>query len=113
MKRIESIELLGSTYKIKWVDRITEEKEKEKEKEEEKETSWLFGRTTPSLRTIEIATLNEKDEPMIEEQIATTFWHEVSHAIIVEGCYSSYNKDEPFIEWVGKNLKFLIENNKL
>ena len=106
MKRVESIELLGSTYKIKWVDRIAKEKE-------EKETSWLLGRTTPSLRTIEISTLNEKDEPIIEEQIAATFWHEVSHAIIVEGCYSNYNDDEPFIEWVGKNLKFLIENNKL
>ena len=104
MKRVESIELLGSTYKIKWVDRIAKEKE---------ETSWLLGRTTPSLRTIEISTLNEKDEPIIEEQIAATFWHEVSHAIIVEGCYSNYNDDEPFIEWVGKNLKFLIENNKL
>ena len=104
MKRIESIELLGSTYKIKWVDRVAKEKE---------ETSWLLGRTTPSLRTIEISTLNEKDEPIIEEQIAATFWHEVSHAIIVEWCYSNYNDDEPFIEWVGKNLKFLIENNKL
>ena len=89
MKRIESIELLGSTYKIKWVDRVAKEKE---------ETSWLLGRTTPSLRTIEISTLNEKDEPIIEEQIATTFWHEVSHAIIGEGCYSSYNDDEPFID---------------
>lgn len=106
MKRVESIKLLGSTYKIKWVDSVAKEKE-------EKETSWLLGRTIPSLRTIEISTLNEKDEPIIEEQIATTFWHEVSHAIIVEGCYSNYNDDEPFIEWVGKNLKFLIENNKL
>lgn len=104
MKRIESIELLGSTYKIKWVDEIIKEKE---------EPSWLFGRTTPSLRTIEVATLNEKNEPMTEGQIVTTFWHEVVHAIIGEGCYNNYNDDEPFIEWVGKNLKFLLENNKL
>ena len=91
MKRVESIELLGSTYKIKWVDRIAKEKE-------EKETSWLFGRTTPSLRTIEISTLNEKDEPIVEEQIAATFWHEVSHAILSEGCYNNYNDDEPIID---------------
>lgn len=106
MKRIESIELLGSTYKIKWVDGIIK-------KEEEEESSWLFGRITPSTRTIEVATLNEKNEPITEEQIITTFWHEVAHAIILEGCYNKYNDDEPFIEWVGKNLKFLIENNKL
>lgn len=39
--------------------------------------------------------------------------HELTHAIFLDGQYIREHNDEPLVEWMGKNIRCLIDERKL
>ena len=96
-----SIELFGTTYKIKFVDKIIDENDDE-----------LFGQTDPCQKVILIAkTINDVIVPKNEMEI--TLIHELIHAIFMTGQYIEQSDDEPLVEWTARCIYKLLNKGIL
>lgn len=56
------------------------------------------------LRIIEISTQNKNGFSVEEDIQFNMLLHEIVHAVLMDGGYYRYSEDEPFVEWVSKNL---------
>lgn len=105
--KLSKIDIFGTKYTIKYVDKIT--KDLISDPDLQKEDSFWFGLTNGPEKEIYIATKGMKGSPLTEEEIYNTLLHEVIHAIFGEGAYSSANNDEPLVEWTAKCLRSLTK----
>lgn len=64
----------------------------------------IFGLCDPGAQTIWLATENQSGDPISEERIEATFYHELAHALVGETANMDANADEVFIEALGKNI---------
>lgn len=69
-----------------------------------KNSGILFGVCDHSSQTIWLATKDIQGKDVSKERLVTTFYHELAHALVGETAYNEANRDEIFIEALGKNL---------
>lgn len=69
-----------------------------------KNSGILFGLCDSSAQTIWLATKDIQGNDLSEERLISTFYHELAHALVGETAYNEANRDEIFIEALGKNL---------
>lgn len=69
-------------------------------------TSDFYGRTTLSVQVMRIST-RHKGKPRKPQDIAETFWHEVTHAILYDMDDALY-ADEKFVTAFSKRLTQVI-----
>lgn len=98
MKKKE-FDLLGTKYTIQYVDKI----------EVEEEGIFRSGSTNPAAHRITLAKLDFDGKPMDKSEAKITFIHELIHAILDEGQYSTQSADEPMVEWIARCLKSLMD----
>lgn len=64
----------------------------------------LFGLCDPATQTLWLATKDSSGNDLSKERIISTFYHELSHALVGETANLDLYHDEVFIEALGKNL---------
>lgn len=94
---LKEIDIYGTKYSIEYVDSIVN-----------KEGNLLFGEQDGAKKTIKISTIDLEGYPLPESELLLSLLHEIFHAILGEGAYSTSNNDEPQIEWLAKNLRHLL-----
>lgn len=94
------IRIFDTKYKIKFVDSIEDKKE---------EGLYTLGRTNSVNKTILIALKDPDGNNLNINEMETTLIHEIIHAILDEGQYSTSSSDEPLVEWLAKCIKSLIK----
>lgn len=99
--KLKKIDVFGSEFNIKYVDKITSNKE------DSSDDSFWCGLTDPVERTILVATKSNDGRLFSEYEIEDTLFHEVIHAVLTEGGYLRENGDEPLVEWLAKCLRTL------
>lgn len=97
--------IFGSTWTIKIVDTIEEEKE-------EDGMHYYLGMTYNATRVIEVAR-NVYGTKVTENEMFKTFCHELIHAILNTGSYYKSSNDEPMVEFLGRGIAELIRQNIL
>ena len=98
-ERINKFEMLGFTYNVIYQDKVYHHDSSE----------WVFGKLSTSTRTIYISTKNSNNVDLSEDVIQNTVFHELIHAILEEGQYCNSSCDEPLVEWIAKNIRYLFE----
>ena len=94
----EKIEVSGEDFEI-LVERHGSVKAKRL-----KNAGIIFGLCDSSAQTIWIATKDIQGNDLSKERMVSTFYHELAHAVVGETAYNEANRDEIFIEALGKNL---------
>lgn len=94
--------LFGSTWTIKLVDKIEENKDGE--------VNYYFGMTYHTLQKIEIAKYVNGNKTS-EEMQQITLLHELIHVICSTGNYFTINNDEPFVEFMARSILSLLKQN--
>ena len=102
------------TYKVHLVERIDIEQDSDLlsmfEKRNKlythtiKNGGFLFGVCDSSAQEIWIATKDMQGKDISQERIEQTFYHELAHALVGETANNEVNRDEVFIEALGKNI---------
>lgn len=75
----------------------------------ETEGGFLFGLCDPMEQKIYVATKSPKGNPLSEERMLTTFYHEVTHVFFGEIADQALYADEVIVEAVSKNIMSFIE----
>lgn len=96
--------IFNSTWTVTYVDQITEDLE---------EGEFRFGDTCYTNNKIRIALKDHKGERLPETTIKLTTLHEMVHAILFTGQYTSVSNDEPIVEWIANCLYSIKEQGKL
>ena len=110
----ESFKIGALTYKVHLVDRIDVEQDNDLLSMFEKKSKiytktiknggFLFGVCDSSAQVIWIATKDMQGNNISPERIEQTFYHELAHALVGETANNEVNRDEVFIEALGKNI---------
>lgn len=95
--------LFNATWKVKFIDKF----------KETNEDQFKFGETEHSNNTITIATKDREGKPLADNILELTILHEIVHAILGSGQYTSCTTDEPLVEWIANCLYTLKKQNKL
>lgn len=90
--RDKIIDIFGSKWQIKFVDKI-----------EVEDDSDVDGLTDSTNRIISVSTSQSKNEVNI------TLFHELIHAMLNTGQYLNTSKDEPMVEFLARSFNSLIE----
>lgn len=90
--RDKIIDIFGSKWQIKFVDKI-----------EVEDDSDIDGLTDSTNRIISVSTNQSKNEVNI------TLFHELIHAMLNTGQYLNTSKDEPMVEFLARSFNSLIE----
>lgn len=98
----KTINIFGSKYKIKYIDKVYDE-----------EGNWIYGKVDTSNKEILISTLLHNDKPVQREEVEISLYHEIYHAILITGQYMQCSKDEPLVEWLARCTYLLIKQNVL
>lgn len=98
----KTINIFGSKYKIKYVDKVYDEN-----------NNWIYGKVDTSSKEILISTLLHNDTPIQKEEIEISLYHELYHAILMTGQYMNCNNDEPLVEWLARCTYSLIKQKVL
>ena len=101
----KKFKIFGSTWTIKIVDTIEEEKE-------ENGMHYYVGMTYNATRIIEVAR-NVYGTKVTENEMFKTLCHELIHAILNTGNYYKSSNDEPMVEFLGRGIAELIRQNVL
>ncbi len=75
-----------------------------------KNEGMLFGLWDSSSQTIWLGTKDIQGNDISKERLVSTFYHELAHALVGETCHNEANRDEIFIEALGKNLYYFCES---
>ena len=97
--------IFGSTWTIKIVDTIEEEKE-------EDGMHYYAGMTYNATRIIEVAR-NVYGTKITEDEMFKTLCHELIHVILNTGSYFKSSCDEPMVEFLGRGIAELIRQKVL
>lgn len=97
------IDLLGTTYQVKFVDLI----------EVNDDGSCMMGECDSSIQLIRVCKKDRLGNPLSEELIKQNLCHEIVHAILNEGQYLNQSEDEPMVEWLGRNIYQLFKQKVL
>lgn len=98
-----TIKIFNSTYKILYVDNI----------ETDNPDRTTMGETDFNLKTIKIRYLNREGKPASRQEMELCLLHELFHAILAEGQYLHSTDDEPFVEWLARCTKHLLDQKVL
>lgn len=77
------------------------------------DASCLDGVTNHSGRFIWIATRDCNGNKLNREEIELTVYHELVHAILMQGQYGDLCGNEPLVEWLAKNVRSLVKQKVL
>ena len=84
--------IFGTKYNLVYSDHIdVEDKDR-----------FVWGDTDSRIHKIRIATKDINDKEICRDEREITELHEIFHAILSEGQYSSCNQDEPLVEWLAR-----------
>lgn len=86
------IDILGTKYNIKYVDKIPMPNEH----------TYRFGQENSADHIIEIATKFYSDSPISKEELDKNLIHECIHAILDEGQFFDESSNEPLVEWLAR-----------
>lgn len=89
----KTINIFGTKYKIKFVDKVYDD-----------EGYWIYGKVNTTTKEIKISTLLDNNTPVQKDEIEISLYHEIFHAILICGQYSSCSNDEPLVEWLARCL---------
>ena len=120
----ESFKIGALTYKVHLVDRIDVEQDNDLLSMFEKKSKiytktiknggFLFGVCDSSAQVIWIATKDMQGNNISPERIEQTFYHELAHALVGETANNEVNRDEVFIEALGKNIySYCLEHSSI
>ena len=98
-----SLNVFGTKYQIKFVDRIRPNEE----------NNLTYGECDSTRRTISISLKDTDNKPIPDNIVKTSLLHEVIHAILNEGQYSGASSDEPMVELLAKCFMDIIYKQKL
>lgn len=94
-----SFELFGTTWNVKFI-------EKSKELEDGK---YELGNSNYMTNTITVSTHDADGNPLSEENVKLTLFHEIVHSIFATGSYISSTEDEPLVEWTARCINSLLK----
>lgn len=86
------IDIFGTTYKIKYVDKI----------EPENPDDFLWGCVIWKDKLIKIATKDTNGNNLTEDEIKLSLLHELMHFYLSTGQYNHLVGDEPLVEWLAR-----------
>lgn len=89
--KTKKIEIFGTKWTICYQDHIESEGD-----------GFTFGHTDSVSKIITVATKDRDGNPLPEREVRLTMYHELFHAILLEGQYNGYSEDEPLVEWLAK-----------
>lgn len=96
MERIKKFNIFGTTYKVQWVDRLTDDN-----------GYFLFGKQFSVDKVLKVNTkITDEKTPLPEDEVELSYYHELVHAILYEGGFHQEN-NEPLVEWFAKCLRSL------
>ena len=96
----KKIDIFGSKYTIKIVDKI------------EEEDGYYRGMAYHGKRIIELARYADNVR-ISDNEIIETLLHEINHAILATGQYLDSNDDEPLVEWIARCYYSILFKQKL
>ena len=96
----KKIDILGTKYTIKIVDRI------------EDENGQYRGMSYHGKLIIELARYADNVK-ISDNEIIKTLLHEINHAIFATGHYFNSNDDEPLVEWLARCYYSILFNQKI
>lgn len=99
-----NFKLFGESWKIKFVEDL---------KYKEDEEGYTFGITNSPSHTIKIHLLDNEGKKHSKEVLRQTLAHEIVHACLDCGLYTSASEDEPMVEWLGKCILSIIDQRIL
>lgn len=102
MVRVNSVNLFGQKYKVKWQTQL----------EETNQEQFFWGLSNYLTKEIKIALVDIEGRPFTEKELENTFLHEVLHALLHEGAYHAESENEAFIEFLSRNLTQIINAYK-
>ena len=96
----KKIDIFGTKYTIKIVDRI------------EDENGQYRGMSYHGKLIIELARYADNVK-MDNNEIIKTLLHEINHAILATGQYLNISSDEPLVEWIARCYYSILFNQKI
>lgn len=90
-----------STYDVEFVDKIEVDRE------------FIWGQCDTSNKIITIATRKQNGKRVTEDELKSTYYHELVHAILNEGQYCKLSFNEPLVEWIAICLLQLSKQKAL
>lgn len=93
----KEFDLFGTRFKLTHVDKI----------ETENKEIFTSGSTNSAAHEIKIALKDYNGNIVDSNDYTITLLHELIHAILDQGQYSSCSSDEPLVEWLARCLKSL------
>ena len=103
------IKIIDRIWHIKFVEHIPEKYDPEPDITNKE----LYGVTIDSTNKIFIATKNSNNVSLDKNSILTCLFHELTHAILINGMYLGSNNDECLVEWLAKNWLEIFKKLKL
>lgn len=88
----KNIDIFGTKYNIKYVDKIPMPNEH----------TWRFGEENSANHTIEICTKFYNGSSVSDEELDKNLIHECIHAILDEGQFFEESSNEPLVEWLAR-----------
>lgn len=98
----KTVNILGTTYTIEYVDKIDIE-----------EPNFRFGECCSASHNIKIATKYYDKKDIEDYEISRNLLHEIIHAILDEGQYFQESNNEPLVEWLARCIQSIIKQNIL
>ena len=97
----KSFNIFGSKYRIKFMDNVLNE-----------EGDWIYGKVDTSSKEIQVSIKLSNGKDIQENEILITLYHEIIHAILLIGQYTSSSSDEPLVEWLARCI-LSLKNQKI
>ena len=108
----KKINLLGTEYTIKIVDRISNDNElfynSNSYDHNNNNDSFIEGECNNAERCLTIATRKINGDFLSEFDFKKNLWHELVHSFLSEGQYLDSNRDEPLVEWLARCIVSVI-----
>lgn len=98
-----NIKIGHSTYKVQYMDKIPVVEGE----------GFRFGEINTADKLISVATQKPNKKKFSEDQLKTTYYHELIHGILGEGQYLSESNNEPLVEWLAYCFVQLSKQNAL
>ena len=102
----KKINLLGTEYTIRIVDKIGNDKELLGNANDE--DKFIEGECNSAERVLSVATRKINGDFLSEFDFRKNLWHELVHAFLSEGQYLDSNQDEPLVEWLARCIASAI-----
>lgn len=94
-----TFDFMGDTYEVNFHDGVYDVEDNQ---------HWIFGNCCLADRVINISTKTQYGKPLSNNQIKTTFTHELTHIILESGQFYDESYNEHLVEWIGKCISMLF-----